>query len=158
MLYNCLAYVIDQDPSPTLLVMPTDILGLFVSKNRIQPMVEACERLREKKPDDEDDYTNLEMKFQGMIFSIAGANSAPRYPPARSVISSGMRSINIRVRRKETDPMSLSKERTKISGIEKSLMSLHPRPIPETSPENSKPLMPFMTTTFLVPIVASSKF
>jgi len=114
MLYNCLGYVIDQDPSPTLLVMPTDILGLFVSKNRIQPMVEACERLGEKKPDDEDDYTNLEMKFQGMIFSIAGANSAASLSsrPVRYLFRDEVNKYPAFVG-KEADPMSLSKERTK---------------------------------------------
>ena len=114
MLYNCLGYVIDQDPSPTLLVMPNDALGLFVSKNRIQPMVEACERLREKKPDDEDDYTNLEMKFQGMIFSIAGANSASSLStrPVRFLFRDEVNKYPPFVG-KEADPLSLSKERTK---------------------------------------------
>jgi phage terminase large subunit GpA-like protein len=112
--YNCLGFVIDQDPSPALLVMPTEILGKYVSRNRIQPMIEASERLRNKKTQDPDDFTTLEMKFQQMVLSIAGANSAASLSvrPVRYLFRDEINKFPAIIG-KEADPMSLSKERTK---------------------------------------------
>ena len=31
LIYNCLGYAISQDPGPALLIMPTDLLALYVS-------------------------------------------------------------------------------------------------------------------------------
>lgn len=114
MMYNCIGYCINQDPSPTLLVMPTEKLGRFVSKNRLQPMIEASEELRSKKTSNFDDFTTLEMKFTNMIFCIAGANSAANLSqrPVRYLFRDEIDKYPKFVG-KEASPMSLSKERTK---------------------------------------------
>ena len=44
---NALGYIIQQDPSPTLVVYPSDVLAESISKNRIVPMVMASPSLRE---------------------------------------------------------------------------------------------------------------
>lgn len=113
-LYNCTGYDVDQDPGPALLVMPSDDLGRFVSKNRIQPMVEACEALSDKKDPDPDNFTTLEMKFRGMVLSIVGANSAGELAsrPVRYLKRDEVNKFPALVG-KEADPMSLSEERTK---------------------------------------------
>jgi phage terminase large subunit GpA-like protein len=94
--------------------MPTEDLGRFISRNRIQPMVEACQKLREKKPDDPDEYSRLEMKFRGMVFSIIGANSPASlsHRPVRFLFRDEVNKFPF-FSAKEADPMSLSKERTK---------------------------------------------
>jgi phage terminase large subunit GpA-like protein len=114
-IYNCLGYAIDQDPSSAMLVMPTDKAGHYVSLNRIQPMIEASERLRDKKHPDRNRWSLFEMAFVGgMVLSIAGANSPTdlsskpiRYLFRDEVDKYGLWSG------KEADPMSLSWERTK---------------------------------------------
>lgn len=114
LLLNLLAYAIDQDPGPALLTMPTEDLGRFISRNRIGPMVEACTRLREKKPDDPDEYQRLEMRFKGMILSIIGANSPASlsHRPVRFLFRDEVNKFPF-FAGKESDPMSLSRERTK---------------------------------------------
>jgi phage terminase large subunit GpA-like protein len=111
---NCLGYVIDQDPGPALIVMPTEDLGRFISRNRVQPMIEACERLRDKKPDNPDDYNRLEMRVGGMVLSVIGANSPASlsHRPVRYLFRDEVCKYPF-FAAKEADPMSLSKERVK---------------------------------------------
>ena len=45
-LNNIVGYIVEQDPSPTLIVYPTLELAEYTSKNRIQPMVNLCPELR----------------------------------------------------------------------------------------------------------------
>ena len=45
---NMIAYAIDQEPAPMLIVYPTDKLAEFTSQNRLQPMIELSEPLRKK--------------------------------------------------------------------------------------------------------------
>ncbi len=111
-IHNALGYIIDQDPAPTMLVYPTDKLGEANSENRIIPMIEASERLSDKY--DRNKSSRTELQFSGMYMTIQGANSpsslasrpirylfmdeVDKYPPST---------------KKEADPISLAKERTK---------------------------------------------
>jgi phage terminase large subunit GpA-like protein len=94
--------------------MPTEDLARFISRNRIWPMVESCQKLREKKPEDPDEYQRLEMKFKGMVLSIIGANSPASlsHRPVRFLLRDETNKFPF-FAAKEADPMSLSKERTK---------------------------------------------
>lgn len=109
---NMLAYIVAQDPSPTMVVYPTDELGEATSKNRLQPMFEVSPELNKHylKHESQKD----ELQFDNMYISIAGSNSpsglaskpikylfldeVDKFPPAGQ---------------KEADPVSLAKERTK---------------------------------------------
>lgn len=109
---NITAYAIAQDPSPTMIVYPTDKLAEFTSKNRLQPMINLCPVLNERYQDDESKL--LELQFNGMYVVLSGANSpsslasrpirylfmdeVDKYPPSAG---------------KEADPRSLARERTK---------------------------------------------
>lgn len=74
-IFNLLAYIIAQDPDDTMIVYPTLELVLNVSKNRIQPMIEASPVLSALYLPQES--TDLELHFSnGMILVLAGANSA----------------------------------------------------------------------------------
>lgn len=122
---NILAYIIAQDPSPTLLVYPTLDLAEFASCNRIQPMVnlipETAARYSGK------DSKTLELQFDGMYLALSGANSpaslssrpirfllldeVDKYPPNAG---------------KEADPISLARERTKTFHNKKIVMTSTP--------------------------------
>lgn len=109
---NALGYIIQQDPSPTMVVYPSDVLAESVSKNRIIPMIAASPALRGRYQPFES--KKLELQFDGMYLSLVGSNSpsnlaskairflfldeVDKYPGAST---------------KEADPIALARERTK---------------------------------------------
>lgn len=114
-LYNCLGYIIHHDPAPTLLVMPTIDLARYVSRNRIQPMINAADPLRERKPLNDDHFALLEMNFPGMVLSLAGANSAASLAsrPCRYIFLDEVNKYPKFTTGEESDPISLATERQK---------------------------------------------
>lgn len=121
-LQNMIGYIVAQDPSPTMIVYPTETLAKSVSENRLQPMIRATPELRKKF---DENSQLLELQFDGMYLTLAGSNSP-----------SGLASKPIRflmldevdkypgASTKEADPIKLAKERTK---------TFHNRKIFETS-------------------------
>ena len=109
---NALGYIIQQDPSPTLVVYPSDTLAESISKNRIIPMIKVSPTLRKRYRANES--KKQELQFDGMYLILEGSNSASglssyaarflfmdevdKYPGASA---------------KEADPISLARERTK---------------------------------------------
>lgn len=76
---NFLAFVIDQAPGPVMLVQPTVEMAKRVSKQRVDGMIEATPRLRQKiRPARERDSGNtvLMKDFAGGTLVMTGANSA----------------------------------------------------------------------------------
>ncbi|MGD9822360.1 MAG: terminase gpA endonuclease subunit [Aminobacteriaceae bacterium] len=111
-LNNCLGYCISQDPGSSLVVYPTLDLGEYTSKNRIQPMIESSQALRERW--DRQKSEILELQFAGAYVCLSGANS-----PA-SLASRPIRYLFLDEVDKfpaftgeEADPISLARERTK---------------------------------------------
>ncbi len=110
-LQNMIGYIVMQDPSPTMIVYPTDILARSVSENRLQPMLKATPEIAKKF---DDNSSLLELQFEGMYMSLVGSNSP-----------SGLASKPIRflmmdevdkypgASNKEADPIKLAMERTK---------------------------------------------
>lgn len=110
-LQNMIGYIVMQDPSPTMIVYPTDILARSVSENRLQPMLKATPEISKKF---DDNSSLLELQFEGMYLSLVGSNSP-----------SGLASKPIRflmmdevdkypgASNKEADPIKLAMERTK---------------------------------------------
>ena len=75
---NMMGRAIDLDPGPMLYIQPTDGVAQDYSKRRIQPMINACPRLREKvyKEKSRDSSNTITMKtFPGGSLAIIGANS-----------------------------------------------------------------------------------
>ncbi len=109
---NILGYIIDQDPSPVLIVYPTLDLAEYTSKNRIQPMFTLCETLKEKYHDG--DSKLLELQFDGMYIILSGANSPASLAsrPIRYLIMDEVDKYPLNAG-KEADPRSLARERTK---------------------------------------------
>lgn len=77
--HNWLGSIIDQNPAPTMIVLPTVDLGKKWSRTRLDPMIEDTPVLRAKvKPRRSRDAGNtvLFKEFPGGVFAIVGANSA----------------------------------------------------------------------------------
>lgn len=110
-LQNMIGYIVMQDPSPTMIVYPTDTLAKSVSENRLQPMLKATPEIAKKF---DKNSSLLELQFDSMYISLTGSNSpsglaskpirflmmdeVDKYPGASS---------------KEADPIKLATERTK---------------------------------------------
>lgn len=109
---NMLGSLIAQDPGPTMLVYPSDDLAERTVDSKLRPMIRKCQALEDKYR--ENDSKKLALKFRDMVVYLTGANS-----PA------DLASTNIRylfldevdkfpgASKKEADPVSLAKERTK---------------------------------------------
>lgn len=123
-LQNMIGYIVMQDPSPTMIVYPTDTLARSVSENRLQPMLKATPEIA--KQFDENSQL-LELQFDNMYLSLAGSNSP-----------SGLASKPIRfllldevdkypgASKKEADPIKLATERTKTFHNKKIYMTSTP--------------------------------
>lgn len=109
---NMLGYVIQQDPSPTLIVYPTDILAESISKNRLEPMIRASKPLR--KLYNENESSKLELQFDGMYLSLNGANS-PSALASKAIKYLFLDEVDKYpgASKKEADPIRLARERTK---------------------------------------------
>ena len=110
-LQNMIGYIVMQDPSPTMIVYPTDTLAKSVSENRLQPMLKATPEIAKKF---DENSSLVELQFDSMYISLTGSNSpsglaskpirflmmdeVDKYPGASS---------------KEADPIKLATERTK---------------------------------------------
>lgn len=117
-LQNALGYFVMQDPSPCMVVYPSQDLAEHLSKNRIQPLFRASKELRERFFDEKSEL--LELQFDGMFITLEGASS-----PA-SLSSKPIRYLLLDevdkypgASKKEADPIRLAKERTKTFGNRK---------------------------------------
>jgi phage terminase large subunit GpA-like protein len=124
-LYNMVGYVIMQDPSPVMIVYPTDTLAESVSENRLQPMLMNSKPLREKFKKAES--SRLELQCEGMYISLNGANSPS------SLASKPIRYLFLDevdkypgASKKEADPIKLARERTKTFPNRKIFMTSTP--------------------------------
>ena len=109
---NMLGYIIQQDAAPSMVVYPSDKLGESVSENRIKPMLKASPTLRERYY--ELQSQKMEMQFDGMYLTISGANS-PSSLASRAIKYLFLDEVDKYpgASKKEADPISLARERTK---------------------------------------------
>lgn len=110
-LQNMIGYIVMQDPSPSMIVYPTDTLARSVSENRLKPMLLATPEIAKLY---DENSSLLELQFSSMYLTLTGSNSpsglaskpirflmldeVDKYPGASS---------------KEADPIKLATERTK---------------------------------------------
>lgn len=111
-LQNMVGYIVQQDPAPTMIVYPTDKLAESISENRLQPMMRATSGLRSKFM--ENNSSKLELQFDGMYLSLAGSNS-PSSLASKAVKYLFLDEVDKYpgASKKEADPISLARERTK---------------------------------------------
>lgn len=114
--FNWLGYIIDLVPAPTLIVQPTDMTVKRASKMRLDPMIEATPRLREKiKPARARDSgnTTTQKDFPGGTVVLTGANSAVglRSMPVRNLMLDEVDGYPVDLDG-EGSPIDLAKRRT----------------------------------------------
>lgn len=109
---NSIGRIIQQDPSPTMVVYPSDTLGDSIKKNRIDPMLNASPELKRRYH--ESDSSVSELQFDGMYLVIVGSNS-PSQLASRPIRNLFLDEVDKYpgASKKESDPISLATERTK---------------------------------------------
>ena len=114
-LNNAVGYYMDQDPSPMMIVFPTEALARAYSKDRLAPMLRDTSRLSDiigfKKKDSENEI--LHKKFPGGHVTMAGSNSPASLAsrPIRIVFCDEVDRYEISSG-KEGDAVKLAKKRT----------------------------------------------
>lgn len=113
---NIIGFHIDQDPSPMLLVYPTEQKVMDYSKEKLDPMLRNTPALRGKVAEakSRDSKNTLNHKvFQGGFLAMAGANT-PNGLDSRTVRLVMFDELNkcARAARQFGDPRSLAKNRT----------------------------------------------
>jgi phage terminase large subunit GpA-like protein len=68
-------YVIAQDPGPGTFLLPTRDKAKEYFETKLDPVFQACEEIRDRMPDNPDDYTKLRMNFSTMVLAMAWAGS-----------------------------------------------------------------------------------
>lgn len=113
-LHNMIAYAIDQDPGPVLVVMPRDEDAKSLSSKRIIPMIEHSPRLKMHFTKDQDDVTKKEIQLARMVINFTGANSPAGLAtrPVRFLFFDETDKYP-HFSGKESDPISLATERTR---------------------------------------------
>ncbi len=124
-LFNILGWIIQQDPSPAMLVYPAENLGESVSLNRLQPMLRLSPPLKERWR--EFASSKLELQFDGMYLTISGSNS-PASLASRPVRFLFLDEVDKYpgASKKEADPIKLARERTKTFHNKKIFMTSTP--------------------------------
>lgn len=109
---NMLGYVVQQDPAPAMIVYPTEDMAGSISTNRIVPMVKASPALNGLYK--EFQSQKLELQFEGMYVSLVGSNSPSSLAskPIKYLMLDEVDKYPANSR-KEADPISLARERTK---------------------------------------------
>lgn len=122
---NVLGWIIQEDPSPTLLVYPSDELGTSILKNRIIPMIREAPTLLQRYHESESSLS--ELQFDGMYLAIIGSNSASQLAsrPIRYLLLDEVDKFPGASKR-EADAISLARERTKTFRNRKIIMASTP--------------------------------
>jgi phage terminase large subunit GpA-like protein len=110
-LNNIIDYIGLQDPSPTMVVYPTEALAKYTSENRLQPMIRLIPELYKKYW--ENDSKQLELQFDDMYIVLSGANSPTSLgsKPIRFLLFDEVDKYPLQAG-KEADPRSLARQRT----------------------------------------------
>jgi len=123
---NWIGYVIDHSPGPMMCVMPTVPLAKRNSRQRLDPLIRDCPRLREKVADRRSrDASNtiLAKEFPNGVLVMTGANSASglRSTPVRYVMMDEVDAYPGDVEG-EGDPILLAMRASRTFSRRKSLM------------------------------------
>lgn len=111
-LQNAVGYAVMQDPSPMIIVYPTEDLAESVSENRLQPMLKLSPELRKRfKPLK---TSKMEIQCEDMYITLAGANSPSGLSsrPVKYVLLDEVDKFP-GATKKEASPIKLAQERTK---------------------------------------------
>lgn len=109
-----IAYAIDQDPGPAMIVFPSAVGGKEYSEERLQPMIDDCPRLRSHKLPDRDKFRKSTMYFDRMNLAIVGAGSPASLAsrPVRYLFCDEIDKYKLKTN-KEGNPLELADRRTR---------------------------------------------
>lgn len=109
-----LAYAVDQDPGPILMVQSSMEAARSFSKNRLQPLLEDCPALAEHKTEDRHDFASAEMRLDNCSIYLQGAGNPAQLAsrPIRYLFADETDKWPDESAR-EADSLSLAKERVK---------------------------------------------
>lgn len=109
---NMIGCLIDQDPAPTMVVYPSDDLAEATSETRLVPMIKSNQSTAEKFRESES--KKLSLKFRDMWLYLTGANS-PADLSSKPIKNLFLDEVDKfpGASKKEADPVSLARERTK---------------------------------------------
>lgn len=109
---NMIGSLIDQDPAATMVVYPSDDLAEATAETRLVPMIKKCEATAEKFRENES--KKLQLKFRDMWLYLTGANS-PADLSSKPIKNLFLDEVDKfpGATKKEADPVSLARERTK---------------------------------------------
>lgn len=109
---NMLGWIIMENPSPTMIVYPTDDLAKDTSNDRLKPSLKKTPEIRERFF--ENSSKELRLKFRGMTIYLRGSNS-PSKLASKAIKYLFFDEIDKMegASKKEASPYDLAKERTK---------------------------------------------
>ncbi|MBS7621544.1 phage terminase large subunit family protein, partial [Candidatus Bathyarchaeota archaeon] len=111
---NMIAYALDNDNAPVMIVVPTQELARKMMKDRIIPMIQQTEKLAELVENYTEELTRFRVKLKtGARLYVAWANSATALAsfPVKYLFFDEMDKYPIQLA-KEADPVSLAEKRT----------------------------------------------
>lgn len=122
-----LAWLIANEPSPALWLMPTENLARSFSKSRWLPMLEDSPAMMDCFPTSADQITNLEQNFLRSTLTFVGSNSPANLAsrPVRVLIADEVDKF-AEATSKEADALDLAEQRLKSFSSSKSFMTSTP--------------------------------
>lgn len=122
-----LGWLIENEPSPALWLMPTENLARSFSKSRWLPMLEDCPALVSRFPTDRDKLTNLEQHFDRSTLTFVGSNSPANLAsrPVRVLIADEVDKF-APASEKEADALDLAEQRLKAFSSSKAFLTSTP--------------------------------
>ncbi len=113
-LLNCLGWIVDEDPGPTLMVMPTEQDTIRRVKSRVRPLFESTPSLRDHLPrrslDAINSGTETELDTMLLYLAWAGSASAMADNPIRYALADEIGKWLLKTQ-KEADSVSLLRDR-----------------------------------------------
>jgi phage terminase large subunit GpA-like protein len=122
-----LGWMIDNEPSPALWLMPTENLARSFSKSRWLPMLEDCPALVAHFPTDRDKLTNLEQHFDRSTLTFVGSNSPANLAsrPVRVLVADEVDKF-AQASEREADALDLAEQRLKAFSSSKLFLTSTP--------------------------------
>jgi len=122
-----LSWLIDNEPSPALWLMPTQDLARSFSKARWLPMLEDCPAMAAHFPADSDKMTNLEQHFDKSTLTFVGSNSPANLAsrPVRILVADEVDKFAAATE-KEADALDLAEQRLKAFSSSKAFLTSTP--------------------------------
>ena len=122
-----LAWLIDNEPSPALWLMPTEGLARSFSKSRWMPMLEDCPAMVAHFPSDKNKLTHLEQHFNRSTLTFVGSNSPANLAqrPVRVLVADEVDKFAPATER-EADALDLAEQRLKAFSSSKLFLTSTP--------------------------------